>query len=265
MFYEELKKKRESLGITIEQISNKTKINKNFLQAFESGDFSALPYAYTRLFLKAYAVEVEMDPKEVLNAFDKYMGKKESTPQIPSPAKEYINNTKKNGNITAPKKKINIAPLTIVILIVVFLIMILKQVLIDEENKNIPSVPVGSSEITLQENNSSSAAFITDKEPNAQQGIPLPGKNLSLVLKTRDACWIKLIIDSKDTSETTFPANIRREWTALKQYDIRLGRPSVVSLSLNGKDLGKLGANGIPTRLVITKDGIIRRQSLLRR
>ncbi|RKY55918.1 MAG: hypothetical protein DRP89_02380 [Candidatus Neomarinimicrobiota bacterium] len=265
MFYEELKKKRESLGLTIEQISNKTKINKNFLQAFESGDFSALPYAYTRLFLKAYATEVEMDPKEVLNAFNEYMGKKESTPQIPPPAKEYINITKKNSNTIAPKKKINIATLTVVVLVVVFLIMILKQVLIDEENKNISSVPVGSSDITLQGSDSSSAPVITDKESTAQQGIPLPSKNLSLVLKTQDACWIKLIIDSKDTSETTFPANIKKEWTASKRYDLRLGKPSVVSLSLNGKDLGKLGANGIPTRLVITKDGIIRRQSLLRR
>jgi len=265
MFYEELKKKRESLGISIEQISNKTKINKNFLRAFESGDFSVLPHTYTRLFLKAYAIEVEMDPKEVMKSFDEYMEKEGTTQQIPSLPKEYINYTKKNSNNIIPKKKINIATPTIAILVVVFLIMILKQVLIDEENKNISSVPVGSSEITFQESDSSSTSINANEKPSTQIGVPVPSKNLSLVMKTQDSCWVKLIIDSKDISETTFPPNTKREWKASKQYDINLGRPSVVSLSLNGKDLGPLGANGIPTRIVITEDGIIRRQSLLRR
>ena len=35
MFYEEMKKRRESLGISLEQISNKTKINQKFLKMYQ--------------------------------------------------------------------------------------------------------------------------------------------------------------------------------------------------------------------------------------
>ena len=48
---------------------------------------------------------------------------------------------------------------------------------------------------------------------------------------------------------------------AKEQFDMQIGRPASINLVLNGKDLGPVGIPGIPTRLIITNDGIIRRQS----
>ncbi|MDD5765277.1 MAG: helix-turn-helix domain-containing protein, partial [Candidatus Marinimicrobia bacterium] len=57
MFYEDLKNQREKLGLSVEQIANRIKVNKSYIEDFESGIFLNLPKTYIRLFLRSYAVE----------------------------------------------------------------------------------------------------------------------------------------------------------------------------------------------------------------
>ncbi len=54
----EFKSARESLEMTLDQISAVTKINRKFLKRIEEGQWSFLPPAYVKLFIKAYAEEV---------------------------------------------------------------------------------------------------------------------------------------------------------------------------------------------------------------
>lgn len=80
-FHEDLKSYRLKQNITLEEISDRTKININTLKAFEEGDFSSLPTTYVRLFLKAYAKEIGMTEEEVLRNFEnevQFAGQSES-------------------------------------------------------------------------------------------------------------------------------------------------------------------------------------------
>ena len=52
LFYEALKSQRESQNLTLEEISDFTKIDIKFLIGIEQGDFSCLPRVYMRLFLR---------------------------------------------------------------------------------------------------------------------------------------------------------------------------------------------------------------------
>lgn len=54
----EFKTARDSLEMTLDQISAVTKINQRFLKNIEEGRWSFLPPAYVKLFIKAYAEEV---------------------------------------------------------------------------------------------------------------------------------------------------------------------------------------------------------------
>ena len=65
-FYKKLKSLREEKGIDLEKIHKRTKISLSALHAIEKGQFDQLPYTYIRLFLRAYAVEIGVDPKEAL-------------------------------------------------------------------------------------------------------------------------------------------------------------------------------------------------------
>ena len=73
-FYKELKALRESRKISLEEISERTKINIQYLQAIESGDFSDMETPYLRLFLRAYAEEIGGDSQRSLEQLDSYTG-----------------------------------------------------------------------------------------------------------------------------------------------------------------------------------------------
>ena len=73
-FYKELKELRESRKISLEEISERTKINIQYLQAIESGDFSDMETPYLRLFLRAYAEEIGGDSQRSLEQLDSYTG-----------------------------------------------------------------------------------------------------------------------------------------------------------------------------------------------
>lgn len=62
-----LREERNRLGITLEEISDHTKINLRFLDALERGDRSILPAeAFVRGFIRAYATHVGVDPEEAI-------------------------------------------------------------------------------------------------------------------------------------------------------------------------------------------------------
>src|SRR5690625_7444639 len=65
-----LKEAREEKGYTLDNIQEKTKIQKRYLVAIEQGDFNALPSKfYARAFIREYAEAVELDPEVVLADF----------------------------------------------------------------------------------------------------------------------------------------------------------------------------------------------------
>jgi len=262
MFYEELKKRRESLGITLEQIANKTKVSLTILEAFENGDFSKLPDTYTRLFIKAYAQEIDEDPVGVIKAYEEFIGA-DKEPNIPK-EKDTSFLAPKNDSISPDTKKRNIAAIVTIIVIVIFLITILKQVLMEEEKKGQTTIPTTIGELSPPVEDSDSSEVVLPKT-QIQETIEKPSVQLlSLVMKTTDTCWVRMVIDEVDTTEANYLPNIRREWKAKDKFDVRVGRPSKIELYLNNKKLGPLGKAGIPTRLIITKDGLVR-ATLLRR
>ena len=69
-FYIDLKKKRETQGIEISEISEQTKINPKYFIEFEKGNFEVLPQVYTRLFLRSYAIEIGADPVKILENYE---------------------------------------------------------------------------------------------------------------------------------------------------------------------------------------------------
>ena len=264
MFYEELKKRRESAGVSLDQISNKIKVNKSILVAFEAGDFSTLPNTYVRLFLKAYAGELGIDQEEILKEYKAFTGK---TPEKTIPEKSEEESSflsSKDGPVINGNKKRNIAAITTILVILIFLIAVLKQVLMEEEKKK----PASMNTIIQKMPVPVDEADTTETEPvlTVEEGVisePIP-QELSLVMITSDTCWVRVVTDEKDTTEANYLPNIRREWIAETQFDVRVGRPTKVELILNNKPLGPVGNTGIPTRLIISKDGIIR-STLLRR
>ena len=66
-----LRELRNSKGITLDQISDYTKIKLKYLEKLESGDFSFKSDVYIKLFLKEYLKFIDIDKSEsILQEFD---------------------------------------------------------------------------------------------------------------------------------------------------------------------------------------------------
>ena len=72
---------RDSKGVSLEKISNFTKINQEYFEEFEKGNFSVKSEVYIRLFLIEYIKYIDSSRlEEIMNNFDKsYNGKAKST------------------------------------------------------------------------------------------------------------------------------------------------------------------------------------------
>lgn len=66
-----LQKIREERKISIIEISEKTKIRQQYLDAIEQGDKTELPdEVYVRGFLRSYAKALSLDPEDVIIRYD---------------------------------------------------------------------------------------------------------------------------------------------------------------------------------------------------
>src|SRR6266404_2772602 len=65
-----LRKARERRGVSLRQIANATKISMSVLEALERNDISRLPGGiFGRAFVRSYAIEVGLDPDDVIEEF----------------------------------------------------------------------------------------------------------------------------------------------------------------------------------------------------
>ena len=131
-FYEDLKKQRNVKKITLEEISEYTKINIKYLDALENGDFSVLPNVYSRLFLRSYCDYIGADYKKALDEYEIYtVGdraktniEKLSDEQIESESSSKSSNINTNGSKSIQNyKELIIAATVIAIIIVLFIIL----------------------------------------------------------------------------------------------------------------------------------------------
>jgi len=80
-FGEQLRRAREDLGVSLEEIAARTKIRVSILDAIERGDVARLPGRfYTKAFLRAYAAEVRLDPESIVR---EYVALSEPPPPAP--------------------------------------------------------------------------------------------------------------------------------------------------------------------------------------
>ncbi|MBN2280643.1 MAG: DUF4115 domain-containing protein [Candidatus Marinimicrobia bacterium] len=280
MFYKELQEKRKALGLTLEQVSQKIKISIDNLKNIEKGDFTQLPDLYIRLFVKTYAQELGFDPLEYLKKYEDFSGSKKHDVMQNYPEKtDEKTPLNINSSFSQMSDRSKLITFMVILILLVFVIIILKQVLSENDAKTVNSLQQQLTEMdSLQTTfNSIDAEMAQEEDLDTQQkpmseGKPVnsePENNASTVadsntqlklnIEINDTCWVKIVLDQKDTSEALFRPGATREWTAFEVFDLRVGRPEVVSLYLNGTKLDSVDYGVAPARLVITKDGIINR------
>lgn len=238
-FYEELKKIRIDKNIEISEIATRTKINLEYLEALELGDYTFLPHIYIRLFMKAYAVEIGVEVDDTLQQLDHFMDKQTPIEKLPLGDEEDDDLVEDFEDSFIPQSASNIPSslfkVSILIVVVIFGIWVIRQIATEE---------IGVVDEQVLQEPLSVAPKITDQELNLNFLPSNSNQKLSLETPYRlsisslRGTWYEFKTDYSDiiTSGSIFPdRDISIEFN--EYLYLRVERAIDVSVSLNENSL----------------------------
>jgi len=290
-FSAQLKTLRKEKNISIDQINNKTRIDKKFLEAIEDGNFSVMPEVYMKAFLKEYSKAIDEDPDEIIEKYERAkLGKDyetteedetenvetEITEESVKPNEQIPQQRKIEGiKVTEPSNKIWYYVLVAIALIfIIFAIYnsFLKEpddIIVTEkpfedtlpQNKSVEQINKAGAENTQQnKQNSLDANSISVKEYAQIQNNT---KKLTLKISAEDTAWVRIIVDEKENSEFIMTKDMVKTFYANKQFFLHIGNSGAVKLFLNNKELEFNKAPNKVRKIIVNKNGVqyIRRTS----
>lgn len=251
-----LKKTREELGISLEEVAEATKIRTKYLRALEEENFDALPgdvYAkgFATAYLKYLGIKDRPDVVEVMKP-------KVKEPEIPEvmeepepPRKLAVTPKRKNTSERFEETPLNKnAKLIIILSLAAILLLFVIQGVYSKEMAS-EHQPEQQMEQQVEENQEPEKTPEDPEEPAVPQEPEAPvydGLEMRLEIinanpNAADQCWMQITVDGKLT-ETTMSEGQVQDIKAAQNIQLNLGNSGVVKVTLNGQDLGVLGNQG---------------------
>jgi len=212
---------REERGLTLSEVGEQVRIRSVYLAAIEEENWKAIGApVYIRGFLRTYARFLGLDPEEAVSEFNASTG---SSPASPSAT----------AAPSSPRQR-SMAPLLwiagiVAIALIGFVIFVYVS-------------PPRAAVVTAQQTATSSPAPSpgTTARP-LPQPQPLPVHTLAVNITS--ASWLRVTIDGSVSIEGTFPRGWSKSFHG-KSAVVRAGNAAGVRLTVNGKNVGKLGGDG---------------------
>src|SRR6056297_270184 len=144
-----LKKARKKLGLSIDDIRDKSKIKKNYLVAIENDNYENLPgEVYTKVYIRGYAKIVGLDPQTILSEYENE--KKKNNNEI---NEDNINNesNKKRKDEKSTKADKILKGIIGVILILIIVLLSYNIFFRPDQNQNDTAINNQNTEVVEQE------------------------------------------------------------------------------------------------------------------
>ena len=279
-FTVELKEQREKVGITLQNVAAKTRIDIKFLEALEDGNFNFLPELYVKAFIKQYAKVVGLHEEETLQKYilakegkgeevekvkqentggeeDLNKQKTRSDVEANKPAKVFTDDSvskKRNEDDKKKQKQLIIGVSVVGVLLsalLVFFIFIKESDDIIIEEKPYEEV--------LQE----TPNRYVEEESNqtTEEKIEVNIEELTLTITnidSTDSAWVLVIVDDKNIEDFLLLPNISKTIKANNNFNFTLGNSGVVKLTLNGKVVEFNGRRGAIRYFKLDANGLER-------
>ena len=284
---QELKTKREALGISLADIYQRTRISVANLQAMENNDFHLLPTsAYTKNFIKTYARALGIDSEPILAKYEEYLNSRKGVQALPP---EGISKRKPIiRRIASPKIYLGITFVLIVISVVAWLISKQYQsssdiinpsrrisVAVPENKEQTVNSPVNvtapinhqakdspklaRNEINKQsqgetpstsvngENNAVKSIKEQVSSPNIQPAVNNEEASL-LIINAIENTWIRIKADQNPSFQILLKSGEKFERKAVS-FDMDIGNAGGIKIQFKGKNIENLGKSGQVTHL----------------
>ena len=288
-YSQELKTKREALGLSLADLFQRTRISVSYLQAIENNDFHLLPVSvYTKNFIKTYARTLGIDSEPILINYENYLNSRKGIQTLSS--KDVSERKNIFARIANPKTYLGIASVLIIVGIVTWLISKQYQsssdiinstrriaVAIPENKEQTVNSPVNTTvpisqqikatpELALNEINKQSqvkAQPISSKmENNAEkplkEQVSLSVKNVQPAVNSEEASL--LIISAIEETWIRIKTDQNPSFQVLLKpgekferkavsFDMDIGNAGGIKIQFKGKNIENLGKSGQVTHL----------------
>ncbi|HYT74893.1 MAG TPA: RodZ domain-containing protein [Vicinamibacterales bacterium] len=241
---DQLRAARERAGLTLEDVSARTKIKQSMLQAIETGDFDRLPGPFfTRAFIRSYARELRLPADEIVKDYVDELG-----PQPPEPLPVPPIRIDPPGS--APRLHAGPVLAAVVIVIVAMLVGGAGR----HRNPAQPGIPgvVGTSGIA----EASAAPAATDAAASESGTAPAPGEPIVLEIHPNAATWVAARADGQRVVYRVLQGGERTTVKARDEITLRIGNAAAFEYSINSLPGRALGGPSEVRDARITRDTI---------
>lgn len=242
---EKLRKARKEQNKTLADITRQTKISASQLRLLEEENFKFLPETYVKSFLRTYAVSLQLDADAIINEYNQ-MRQQEKTKQ--AEREEQAQAAAGESGNRLLEWSLGIAGL-ILLIGLILLYVSYKSTITNHHTGAIKPEEFENNHTTTPES----------PTPIARDGED-GGSLLNLQITATEEVWLKVTTDNRDIEEYTLVPGSSITLSANDRYEILVGNAGGIHLKYDDREVGKLGASGVPMRLVITDQGIIEKK-----
>ncbi len=235
-FGEELRRERQIRGISLEEISSATKISIRLLTALEDSDVGRLPApAFTRGFIRAYALHVGIDPDEKVNAYLADLAGESKEAAAPKKARPRSRFFRSRRGTTS-----------MMVVVVAGVLLVLGFIGSPHRRERpaastvVPPRAVAVAFKNVAVSNESTPAIQTSPPPHSATA-PVA---IALTLEFEDDSWAKVEADGRTVLNGLVRRGETRQLEAREGFRLTLGNAGAVRVSVDGRALDPLGAAG---------------------
>lgn len=228
---------RQTAGLTISQVSERTRIRASVIRGIEADDFASCGgNFYARGHIRSIAKVVGIDPEPLIREFDRKYGALEPT----SAAAAF--ESERPVKIAEPRSPNWTAAMAVALVLVVLygIVRVLDGGATDPQTAQ----PVA------QPSRAALPAQSATATPAPDAVAAVPRKNVQLRVKAKRSSWLN-VRDEKGRQlfSGLLASGKSMEWTAKKRIYILIGNGGGVELTVNGRKLGSPGTDGQVLRL----------------
>ncbi len=267
-FGDRLRREREMRGITLDEITESTKISRRHLEALEGEHFDQLPGGvFNKGFVRAYARFLGIDGDQAVADYAA------ASNEQPEPEDKFPLEIHEE-----PKRHLNrrrsYLPL-------IFAIAALAGVLVgymfwtksrphgaeSATASTQPAAPVAATteppvkdsapvaESATPANNTATAS--PKPVPDAEERPAKPEKVFFVQVTAKEDAWVSIVADGKSVMERVLSADKKKKIKAGKTLVLRTGNAGGIEVTFNGVSLGSLGNENEPRTLTFNANGLV--------
>ncbi len=234
-----LREARIRKGLTIKDVEDVTKIRSKYLEALEENDYEVLPGStYAKAFLRTYASFLKLDPDELL---EEYQQRPEVRREEGGIVRNEVVQQPRSRTATERKKQRTRRSQRGYVVVTVLAIVIIFLLAWFGSGRGREQTPtLGSDSFSNATTSTAGAPTTTEQavEVSSTTTVATTGENVTLVVTvTSGSCWLVVREDNENGPELfagTLSAGGQKTFDGAKRYWMNVGKPGVLSLSING-------------------------------